>query len=307
MFALLDRVSDIIVDHERSVRQMFPRGILSFVFLDKMVVFVHPHTVCVGKNVGLAAVAARVLPYVHGRTQFQNRMLLLLAFIDPRRQLRIAEHIHHAVVTDAVSAAEILVCVVVKHTPAEASRNVALRCRSVEHPHMPQRVFHAVFLPVERLGRIHMSVVLADQIRLFRIGSHRRLFLTSPVCSVMHKIIVSVDILQKTALFVRPHTACRSGGIKFVRRRVCPAVKIIIVLRLIDAHAPENDRRVVAVLHHHIAHIYNRLVLPRLITDVLPSRNLHKYQKSDSVTLVDKVMGLRIVGCPHGVDAKLIL
>ena len=50
------------------------------------------------------------------------RMLLLLAFIDPRRQLRIAEHIHHAVVTDAVSAAEILVCVVVKHTPPKTSK-----------------------------------------------------------------------------------------------------------------------------------------------------------------------------------------
>ena len=307
MFALLDRISDIIVDHERSVRQMFPRGILSLVFLDKTVVFVHPHTVRVGKNVGLAAVAARVLPYVHGRTQFQNRMLLLLAFIDPRRQLRIAEHIHHAVVTDAVPAAEILVCVVVEHAPAEASCNVTLRCRRVEHPHMAQRMFRAVFLPVERLGRIHVAIVLADQIRLFRIGCHRRLFLTSLVRAVMHKIIVSVDIFQKTALFVRPHTARRSGWIEFARRRVRPAVKIIIVLRLVDAHAPENDGRVIAVLHHHIAHIYNRLILPRLIADVLPSRNLHKYQKSDSVTLVDKVMGLRVVGCPHGVDAKLIL
>ena len=48
------------------------------------------------------------------------------------------------------------------------------------------------------------------------------------------------------------------------------------------------------------------LILPCRVTDMLPAGNLGKYQKSQFIAPVQKIMRLRIVRSTHGIDTKLL-
>ena len=61
----------------------------------------------------------------------------------------------------------------------------------------------------------------------------------------------------------------------------------------------------VAVLEHHLTHVVDRLFLPVLVADVLPTRDLGEDQKPQLVAGVDEILALRIVRGAHGVAAKL--
>ena len=149
--------------------QMCVRGICGTVLLNESVIFIHPHFIRIRKNIDFAAVTSRMLPNIHGRTQFQHRLFLLLARIDYCRQFRIAEHIHDSVITDAVTTSKILVGVVIKHAPAKASCNVLLGCHRIQNICMAERMLCPVFFPVKCLRRIHMPIVFTDEVCFFHI------------------------------------------------------------------------------------------------------------------------------------------
>ena len=76
-------------------------------------------------------------------------------------------------------------------------------------------------------------------------------------------------------------------------------VQFVAILAFVDAHAPKDDAGVVAVLLYHFPHIFAGLFLPIVITDVLPAGNFREYQQTQTVTFVEEIVTLRIVGGAH--------
>ena len=81
-------------------------------------------------------------------------MIFLLTRINCRGKLWIAEHIHHTVVTDPVPASKILVRIIVKHTPAEASGDILLPRYGIQYD---QWFFEST---------LHESGYVADSVQL---------------------------------------------------------------------------------------------------------------------------------------------
>ncbi len=123
----------------------------------------------------------------------------------------------------------------------------------------------------------------------------------------MKELVVGVDILQQLALFKIAHAAGGASGIQLMAELVGAKVEVVVVLGLVDAHAPEDNGGVVAVLLHHLADIVDRHVLPGLIAYVLPTGELRHHQQAELVALVQEVLRLRIVRGAHGVDTQLLL
>ena len=209
-------------------------------------------------------------------------------------------------IANAVAGAELLVGVVVKHAPAEGTGNILLRGNCVQHTRMAQHMLQAVFFVVKGFGRIHVTAVFRDQKRLFGVGGDRRFRLTAGLHAVVYKVVIGVDVLQQLAVLVTAHAAGRSGGIEFMCRRVGAHIKIVVVLALVDADAPEDDGRVVAVFAHHLPDGLHRHILPRVVAEVLPAGDLGKDRHAQLVTALHKVVRLRIVRGSHRVAAELI-
>ncbi len=74
----------------------------------------------------------------------------------------------------------------------------------------------------------------------------------------------------------------------------------VVVLALVDPHAPQDDAGVVTVLEHHLPHVLQGDPLPRLVPDVLPAGDLREHQQTDLVAAVDKMPALGVVaGADH--------
>ncbi len=85
------------------------------------------------------------------------------------------------------------------------------------------------------------------------------------------------------------------------------AVEFVVVGRLIYAHAPKNDGGVIAILGNHLTHVFDGDILPCIVANMLPTGKLCHNQKTQLITLIYKIMRLRIVGCANSVDAQLLL
>src|SRR5689334_2525736 len=79
----------------------------------------------------------------------------------------------------------------------------------------------------------------------------------------------------------------------------------MIVLRLVDAYAPQNDRRVVPIAANHPVNIVYCKIFPTGVTDMLPARNLFEYQEAVLIARVEKVWRLRIVRGAHDIALEL--
>ena len=86
-----------------------------------------------------------------------------LAGIDVGGELGFAEHVHDAVVADAVAGAEILVGVVVEGAPADGAGDARVAAGGVQHFEMATNVLGLALLLVEGLGRVHVAAELGDQ------------------------------------------------------------------------------------------------------------------------------------------------
>ena len=62
----------------------------------------------------------------------------------------------------------------------------------------------------------------------------------------------------------------------------------------------------IAVLLDHFLGVLYRLLLPTFVADMLPAGYFGKYQQSQFVTFINKVLRLRVMAGTHGVDAQLI-
>jgi hypothetical protein len=78
-------------------------------------------------------------------------------------------------------------------------------------------------------------------------------------------------------------------------------VEIMIIARLVDADAPEDDRRMIPIAADHLLDITHAQVFPRLIADVLPAGYLFKHQQPKLVAGIEEMRRLRIVRCADDV------
>ena len=67
-------------------------------------------------------------------------------------------------------------------------------------------------------------------------------------------------------------------------------IELVAVNGFIDPYAPQDYRRVVSVLRDHLARVNDSLLFPCFITDILPARDLRKYEKSDLIASVYEMM-----------------
>ena len=211
-------------------------------------------------------------------------------------------------VADPVTTAKILVGGIVKHTPTDAAGMLTIGNSVILHPTMAQGMLLPLLPGVKGLCWEHVTVVFCDQQRLVHIGCHGLFRFHAGIAARVRKIIVAIHILKQVALLNKADTAGGAAGIQFVSQRVGALIQFIAVLTFIDADTPEDDRRMIAILQHHFAGIFHALFLPAVIlADMLPSGNFGKYQKTQSIAFVNKILTLGIMGSAHNHAAQFLL
>ena len=170
MFLRFQQLADGIVHHKGRVGQRRPLAAAQGG--DEHIVFVKLYLLGIAENIGCAQLPGGVISDVHGGADCQHRVSIALTGIDRSRQLRVAEAVQNAVVADAVAGAEVLVGLVVEHTPAKAPGVLLAGIGGVLHPDVPQGVLLPVRAIVKGLGGVHVAVALRDEQRLAHIGGH---------------------------------------------------------------------------------------------------------------------------------------
>ena len=160
----------------------------------------------------------------------------------------------------------------------------------VQYICMAEQVLQLMLFPVERLCRIHMSVVLAYEIRLSHLRSNIRLLIHALVGSHMRKVVVGINVLQETSLLVASYAAGLSARIQLAGQFVGSCIEFVVIHRLVDPYAPEYDGRMISVLLYHLPDIFHSLILPCRIAYMLPARDLREYHKSYLLASVYKVL-----------------
>ena len=289
------------------------------VFPDELAVFIHAHAVGIGNDPDFSGDACRVLSDVHlgshlehGRNRIGLSGLCILPHrtlsgIDRRRGFGISEHVADAVVTDPVAAAEIAVRIIVGETPAERSRDIPFGTDGFKHVRVTDRLFLHGALAEKGRGRIHVTVILADQVRLRHVGRDIFLLFTAGVRTAVQEVIIGIDVLEQTAFFQVTDAAGRAGRVELVSSRVRSGIERVVVLRFIDPDAPENDRRMVSILQDHLACVFHDLFLPGVVTQMLPAGDLREHQQADLVAAIDEMPRLRVMRRADRVQAELVL
>ena len=141
---------------------------------------------------------------------------------------------------------------VIEHAPAEAPGVLPAGIGCVLYPDVPQGVFLPVRAIVKGLGGVHVAVALRDEQRLAHIRGHVLFGLCAGRYAVVGKIVVGVDILQQMAFFQIPHTGGGAAGVQLMSNLIGAGVEGIVVHALVDAHAPQDDAGMIAVLQDHL-------------------------------------------------------
>ena len=120
------------------------------------------------------------------------------------------------------------------------------------------------------------------------------------------EIVHGENIFEEFRFLKIADAAGLARRIQFVGQRIGANVEIVIVFRLVDAHTPQNDGRMVPVAADHAAHVVDGYQLPRFVADVLPAGNFLEHQQSNLVAGVEKVARLGIVRSAHDIALELV-
>ncbi len=109
------------------------------------------------------------------------------------------------------------------------------------------------------------------------------------------EIVHGENVFQQFGIVKIADAAGLSRRVEFVRGLVGARIEIVIVLRFVDAHAPENDGRVVPIALDHGGDIAHCQVLPVVFADVLPAGNLFEHEQAELIAGIQEMPRLRIV------------
>ena len=275
----------------------------------EVIVPVEPQTVGVGEGPARPRKAARMIARRHGGRDLQHDVRggagELLAGVDGGRELGVAEQVHHALIADAVAAAELPMGVVVGHAPAEAAGHPLLGDGVVEDSGIAQRLCQTVRLVVEGLGRELCSLELADEVAFPGVGGDGSAGLAADAPAPVGVVGVGVDILQKLAAAGAAGARRGAGGVEAADRLVGALIEALVVGAAADPDAPEEDAGMAAALADHLAAVLQRLRFPDVVAHILPAGHLHKDQQTQLVAGVEE-SGTGGHREPDGVAAQLL-
>ena len=120
------------------------------------------------------------------------------------------------------------------------------------------------------------------------------------------EIVHGEHVFEELGLLEVADAAGLPCGIELVSHGVGAGVEVVIVARLVNAHAPQDDGGVVPVAANHTADVVHGDVLPGRIADVLPAGNLLEDQQTDLVAGVEEVARLRVVRGAHDIAVKVL-
>ena len=160
---------------------------------------------------------------------------------------------------------------------------------------MADHVLGHVLHVVEALGGEHVAVEFRVQISRV-VGRPQR----------KAEIVHGEDVFEQFGVVQVAYAAGLARIVERVRQRVGARVEVVIVDGFVDAHAPQDDRGVVPVAPDHAGDIIHGRILPRLIADVLPPRNLFEHQQARLVAGVQKGGRLRVVRGAHNVALQFL-
>ena len=305
MLLRFQQLTDGIVHHKGRMRQCRPLALAQGG--NEHIVFVQLDLLGIAENVCRAQLPGGVIADVHGGTDRQNRVSITLTGIDRRRQFGVTEAVQHAVVADAVPGAKVLVGLVVEHTPAKAPGVLSAGIGGVLHPDVPQSVFLPVRAIVKGFGGVHMTIAFRYEQRLAHIRGHVLFGLSAGRYAVVGKIVVGVDVLQQMALFQIPHARSGTAGVQLMGNFVGAGVEGIVIHAFVDAHTPQDDAGVIAVLQEHLPQHLTGGILPVVVPDVLPARQFSEHQQTPPIALIQKILALGVVAGAHGGAVQLLL
>src|SRR5205814_9233903 len=81
-----------------------------------------------------------------------------------------------------------------------------------------------------------------------------------------------------------------------MRQGVGTGIEVMIIRRFVDAHAPQDDGRMVPVTANHTAYSVKRKIFPLPVSTVLPARDLFEHQEPKFIASIEKMRRLRVVG-----------
>jgi len=166
------------------------------------------------------------------------------------------------------------------------------------------------FFVVETLGGEHVTGVLGDEVgsallvfrkHLCGRGDAQRAF------AVVGEVIERIDIFEELAVGNIPHARGLTERIEGMRQFVRASVEVVVVVRFVDAHAPEDDAGMIAVSTYHVAKIGHRVGLPCIVADVLPAGKFFEDEKSQLIACIEKMGGLGIMACADNNASELAL
>ena len=246
---------------------------------EELAVDVELQMVAVGADYGLGEadvfIAARP---VEGWLQHNLFLRIALRLVESGRGLGLAEDVRDAVVADAVARAEVAVGVVVEGAPADAAGVLRIGGQLVVNARVAQGVFAQALDVVDGLG----GVGVADK---FGIEIERMIGRLQREAEVVH----GEDVFEQLRVLEVADAAGLARGVELMREGIGARVEVVVVLRLVDAHAPENDGGVVPVAANHAVDIVDGEILPGLVADVLPAWNLFEHQQPDLVAGIEEM------------------
>src|SRR5215471_20014270 len=84
-------------------------------------------------------------------------------------------------------------------------------------------------------------------------------------------------------------------------------VEVMVVLRFVNTHSPQNYGGMVPVTPDHATDIVNCQILPLLISNVLPARDFFQHQESQFIAGIKKMRRLRVVRSANNVAFQFLL
>ena len=273
--------------------------------VDQHAVLVHPDRRAVGEHIDGADLTSRDVAYLHVGRDLEHGFFVALHAVYACRELVDAEHIGNAVVAYLVSAAEVLMRVVVAHTPADRSARALRAVHLVENARMSYRVLLSLLLVVERLGREHVTVVLGDEIG--HVARDDEFGKKSDLAARMNEVVVCIDVLEQMTSGYTPDAARLSRLVERMSERVGLGIEFVVVAALVYSDAPQDYARVVVVLIYHFVDVLQAHLSPlRILADVLPAGDLGEYHESQLVALVQEMLAVGIVRGACEIDAQLV-